>query len=156
VAAYQVKAGRQSEIERLAMDKDRDGVFTGTFAVNPMNDAPIPIYIADYVLTTYGTGAIMAVPAHDERDFDFANRYGLEIPVVISPPDWDGQPLDKPFIGHGVMVNSARFDGMSDETGWKAVADDLESRGIGERKVNYRLHDWLISRQRYWGCPIPI
>ena len=156
VAASQVKAGRQSEIERLAMDKDRDGVFTGTFAVNPMNDAPIPIYIADYVLTTYGTGAIMAVPAHDERDFDFANRYGLEIPVVISPPDWDGQPLDKPFIGHGVMVNSARFDGMSDETGWKAVADDLESRGIGERKVNYRLHDWLISRQRYWGCPIPI
>lgn len=156
VAAYQDKAGRQSEIERLAMDKDRDGVFTGAFAVNPMNDTPVPVYIADYVLTTYGTGAIMAVPAHDEQDFDFANRYGLEIPVVISPPDWDGQPLDKPFIGHGVMVNSGRFDGMSAETGWKAVADDLESSGIGERKVNYRLHDWLISRQRYWGCPIPI
>ncbi|MDP6775748.1 MAG: leucine--tRNA ligase, partial [Candidatus Latescibacteria bacterium] len=156
VEAYQLEADRQSEIERLALDTERDGVFTGAYAINPMNDAEVPIYIADYVLTTYGTGAIMAVPAHDERDFDFATRYGLPIPVVITPPDWDGGALDEAYLGEGPMVNSGRFDGMPSDEGARAVTEDLEGRGVGEHKVNFRLHDWLISRQRYWGCPIPI
>ncbi|MCY3870557.1 MAG: leucine--tRNA ligase [Gemmatimonadetes bacterium] len=156
VKAYCAKASRQSEIERLSADKEQDGVFTGAYAINPMNNADVPIYIADYVLLQYGTGAIMAVPAHDERDFDFAKKYGLSIPVVIAADDWDGEALTQPYTGEGRMVNSGQFDGLSSQDGKDAVADDLESRGIGERKVNYRLHDWLISRQRYWGCPIPI
>ncbi len=156
VKAYCVKAERQSEIERLSVDKEQDGIFTGAYAINPMNNADVPIYIADYVLLQYGTGAIMAVPAHDERDFDFANKYGLPIPVVIAPDDWDGETLIQPYTDAGRMVNSGQFDGLSSEDGKDAVANDLESRDIGERKVNYRLHDWLISRQRYWGCPIPI
>ena len=156
VKAYCVKASRQSEIERLSVDKEQDGVFTGAYAINPMNNADVPIYIADYVLLQYGTGAIMAVPAHDERDFDFAKKYGLPIPVVIAPDDWDGEALIQPYTGAGRMINSGKFDGLPSQDGKDAVADDLESRGIGERKVNYRLHDWLISRQRYWGCPIPI
>ena len=121
-----------------------------------MNDAEVPIFIADYVLTTYGTGAIMAVPGHDERDFGFAKRYGLPVSTVISPPDWDGRPMRRPYEGEGALVNSGRFSGMPSEAAKNAVAEDLEDREIGERKVNYRLHDWLISRQRYWGCPIPI
>ncbi|MYD59928.1 MAG: leucine--tRNA ligase [Gemmatimonadetes bacterium] len=156
VKAYCAKASRQSEIERLSADKEQDGVFTGAYAINPMNNADVPIYIADYVLLQYGTGAIMAVPAHDERDFDFAKKYGLSIPVVIAPDDWDGGALTEPYTDAGRMVNSGQFDGLSSQDGKDAVADDLESRGIGEQKVNYRLHDWLISRQRYWGCPIPI
>ena len=156
VEAYTAGALRRSEIERLSIGRARDGVFTGAYAINPMNDAEVPIYIADYVLTTYGTGAIMAVPAHDERDFNFAKRYDLPIRVVIAPSDWDGNPPGEAYIDPGRMVNSGRFDGLSSEEGWEAVADDLEARSIGERKVNYRLHDWLISRQRYWGCPIPI
>ena len=156
VASYREKAGRQSEIDRLSLDRDRDGVFTGAYAINPMNEAEVPIFIADYVLTTYGTGAIMAVPGHDERDFGFAKRYGLPVPTVIAPPDWDGRPLQRPYEGKGTLVNSGRFNGMPSDAAKHAVSQDLEDRGIGERKVNYRLHDWLISRQRYWGCPIPI
>ena len=156
VASYREKTGRRSEIDRLSLDKDRDGVFTGAYAINPMNDAEVPIFIADYVLTTYGTGAIMAVPGHDERDFGLAKRYGLTVLTVISPPDWDGRPLERPNEGEGTLVNSDRFSGMPSDAARNAVADDLEDRGIGERQVNYRLHDWLISRQRYWGCPIPI
>jgi leucyl-tRNA synthetase len=156
VERYREEAERQTEIERLATDKERDGVFTGAYAIHPMDDRRVPVYIADYVLTSYGTGAIMAVPAHDERDFDFATRYGLDIPVVIAPEGWDGQPLGAPYIGEGTMANSGSFSGMPSQEGWVAVAEDLAARGIGERKVNYRLHDWLISRQRYWGCPIPI
>ena len=156
VKAYCVKTERQSEIERLSVDKEQDGIFTGAYAINPMNNADVPIYIADYVLLQYGTGAIMAVPAHDDRDFDFAKKYGLSIPVVIAPNDWDGEALSQPYTDAGRMINSGQFDDLPSQDGKDAVADDLESRGIGERKVNYRLYDWLISRQRYWGCPIPI
>ncbi|MDR7420543.1 MAG: leucine--tRNA ligase [Armatimonadota bacterium] len=156
VEAYKFKAARESDIERLSTEKERDGVFIGAYAVNPMNQAPVPIYIADYVLVTYGTGAIMGVPAHDVRDFDFARKYGLPIPVVIAPPGWDGQSLREAYLGEGTMVNSGPFDGLSSQEGWQRIADEMVRRGIGERRVNYRLHDWLISRQRYWGTPIPI
>jgi leucyl-tRNA synthetase len=156
VEAYKLKASRQTEVERLSTEKVRDGVFIGAYAVNPMNGAQIPIYTADYVLMSYGTGAIMGVPAHDERDFDFATRHNLPIPVVVAPPDWDGQPLKVAYTGEGTMVNSAPFDGVSNKEGARLIADYMKSHGIGESKVNYRLHDWLISRQRYWGAPIPI
>ncbi len=156
VEAYKYKASRQSEIQRLSTEKVRDGVFIGAYAVNPMNGEPVPIFIADYVMMTYGTGAIMAVPAHDERDFDFARRYGLPIRVVIAPPDWDGGDLEKAYTGEGTMVNSGPFDGLSNKEGWQKIADYMEEHGIGRRAVQYRLRDWLISRQRYWGTPIPV
>jgi leucyl-tRNA synthetase len=105
---------------------------------------------------TYGTGAIMGVPGHDERDFEFAERYELPIPVVIAPPEWDGQPLEVAYLEEGTMVNSGRFDGLPSSEGNEAIADDMEQRGIGHREVQYRMHDWLISRQRYWGAPIPM
>ena len=156
VEAYKLKAARQSEVERMSSEKVRDGVFIGAYAINPMNDEKVPIFVADYVLMAYGTGAIMAVPGHDERDFDFAVRYNLPIPVVIAPPGWDGEPLEEAYLGEGTMVNSGQFDGLPSAEGQERVADYMEEHGIGERKVNYRIHDWLISRQRYWGAPIPI
>ena len=156
VEAYKYEAARESDIERLSTEKERDGVFIGASATNPMNGQPVPIYIADYVLLIYGTGAIMGVPAHDDRDFDFARKYALPIPVVIAPPGWNGQPLSGAYLGEGTMVNSGPFDGLPSTRGWERIADEMERRGIGRRKVNYHLHDWLISRQRYWGTPIPI
>jgi leucyl-tRNA synthetase len=116
----------------------------------------VPIWIADYVLLGYGTGAVMAVPAHDERDFAFANKYELPIRVVISPPQWDGGQLEEAYIGEGAMVNSGRFDGLPSRQGIDAVADYLKDQGWGGPSVSYKLRDWLISRQRYWGTPIPI
>lgn len=156
VEAYVFKTRRETEIDRLSTEKVRDGVFTGAYAINPMNGARVPIWIGDYVLTTYGTGAIMGVPAHDERDYDFAQRYGLGIPVVIAPPNWTGEPLDAAYTEPGIMVNSGEFDGMDSERGKAEIAKVMEERGIGKRTVNYRLRDWLISRQRYWGTPIPV
>ena len=158
VEAYVAQAARQSEIERTAAEKEKTGVFIGAYAINPVNGARIPIWIADYVLMTYGTGAIMAVPAHDERDFAFAQKYDLPIPVVIAPPDWDGGPLSEAYVGEGTMVNSGPFDGTptADGQAVRAVIAWLEEKGIGHGQVRYRLHDWLISRQRYWGAPIPI
>ncbi|MHA1215784.1 MAG: leucine--tRNA ligase [Candidatus Thorarchaeota archaeon] len=156
VEAYQLKAQRLSEIDRLSTERERAGIFTGSYAVNPMNGQGVPLYVADYVLMAYGTGAIMGVPAHDERDFSFAERHGLPIPVVIAPPDWNGEPLEVAYLGEGTMVNSGHFNGLPSREGRKAITDEMEEKGIGQRKVHYRLHDWLISRQRYWGAPIPM
>ena len=149
---------RESEVQRLSTEAvgEKRGVFLGRYAINPFNGRRIPLYIADYVLMTYGTGAIMAVPAHDQRDFEFAKAHGLPIEVVIEPPGWDGSPLEEAWTGEGRMIDSGEFTGMSSEEGRKAIVEWLERKGIGNRKVNYRLRDWLISRQRYWGCPIPI
>ncbi len=156
VEAYTVKSRCQSEIERLSTEKEKDGVFTGAYCINRLNGARVPIWIADYVLLSYGTGAVMAVPAHDERDFAFARKYDLPIPVVISPPEWDGKELAAAYIEPGTMVNSGRFNGLPSEKGIEEVSKFLEEKGWGKRTVSYKLRDWLISRQRYWGAPIPM
>ena len=158
VEAYVAQATRQTDMDREATDQEKTGVFTGGFAINPMNGAWIPIWIADYVLMTYGTGAIMAVPAHDVRDFAFAQKYNLPITVVIAPPDWKGELLTEAYPDNdaGKMVNSGEFNGRSPQDGKRAIIKWLEEKGIGKGAVTYRLRDWLISRQRYWGAPIPI
>ncbi|OQY20841.1 MAG: leucine--tRNA ligase [Anaerolineaceae bacterium 4572_32.1] len=156
VETYKRQAARQSEIERMSTEKEKTGVFTGAYAVNPVNEERIPIWIADYVMMTYGTGAIMAVPAHDERDFEFAVKFDLPILVVISPPDWNGEPLAEAYTGPGPMVNSGPFSGTPGDEAVQKVTAWLEQRGTGKFAVNYRIRDWLISRQRYWGAPIPM
>nr|WP_273844561.1 leucine--tRNA ligase [Rubrobacter calidifluminis] len=156
VRAYVEEAARMSEIDRTDITREKTGVFTGACATNPATGERIPVYIADYVLLGYGTGAIMAVPAHDERDFEFATKYGLEIRPVIAPPEWDGSPLEEAYAGEGTMVNSGPFDGTPSGEGREKVTRWLEERGAGRQAVSYRLRDWLISRQRYWGTPIPI
>jgi leucyl-tRNA synthetase len=156
VEKYVERARNMAEIERTSTEREKTGVDTGAFARNVFTGERIPIYIADYVLSTYGTGAIMAVPGHDERDFEFAKKYGLEIREVISPDGKEHAALDAPYVGEGVMVRSGPFTGTPSEAGKRAVAADAKKRGIGGPSVTYRLRDWLISRQRYWGTPIPI
>ena len=156
VEAYIAKSRKMTEIERLSTEKEKDGVFIGTYCVNRLNGKKVPIWIADYVLASYGTGAVMAVPAHDERDFAFAKKYDLPIPVVIAPPDWDGKELEAAYIDPGKMVNSDKFNGIDSEKGINAVSSYLEEKGWGKRTVSYKIRDWLVSRQRYWGAPIPI
>jgi leucyl-tRNA synthetase len=164
VEAYVAQAARQSDIQREAADKDKTGVFIGAYAVNPVNGERIPIWIADYVLMTYGTGAIMAVPAHDQRDFEFAKMYGLNIRLVVQPPGHaeriSSEELQEAWPHEGVMVNSGPINGVpagKDEgQSVKAAIHYLEEKGLGKGAVTYRLRDWLISRQRYWGAPIPI
>ena len=156
VEAYVRQARQASEIERLSADREKSGVPIGAHCVNPFNGEEVPIFVADYVLMGYGTGAVMAVPAHDERDFGFARRHGLPVRVVVTPPDWDGGDLAEAYTGYGTMVNSGVLDGTPGDRAFDAVADYAEGQGIGKRVVSYRMRDWLISRQRYWGTPIPI
>ena len=156
VEAYVEQARRQTEIERLSTEREKTGVFTGSYCTNLLNGKHVPIWIADYALLWYGTGAVMGVPAHDERDFAFAKKYGFDIPVVIAPPDWDGSPLEGAYTEPGTMVNSGEFDGLSNEEGKQKIMDYAEGKGWGKRTVTYRIRDWLISRQRYWGTPIPM
>ncbi|MEX2446403.1 MAG: leucine--tRNA ligase [Dehalococcoidia bacterium] len=156
VRAYQERASLATEIERLSTERDKAGVFTGAFCVNHLTGERVPIWIADYVLASYGTGAVMAVPAHDERDFAFAERYGLPIKVVVAPPDWDGVPLPEAWVAPGTLVASGQFDGMPSTDAKGAITYYLKEQGWGGGTVQYRLRDWLISRQRYWGAPIPV
>ncbi|MCC7369010.1 MAG: leucine--tRNA ligase [Chloroflexi bacterium] len=156
VAAYKEQTSRLSEIERQSTEKEKTGVPLGSYAINPVNGARVPIWIADYVLDSYGTGAVMGVPASDERDFSFATTYSLPIIPVVVPEGWDGSALTEAYVDPGVMVNSGQFDGLPSTEGKVKVAEWIEAQGIGTRTVNYRLRDWLISRQRYWGTPIPM
>ncbi|UCC12645.1 MAG: leucine--tRNA ligase [candidate division WOR-3 bacterium] len=156
VRTYIEKALARSDIERS--EKEKDGVFLGYHAVNPATGEKIPLFVADYVLLEYGSGVVMGVPAHDQRDFEFAKKYNLPIRVVIDPPDaqLDPDTMTQAYVDPGIMVNSDRFNGMNSAEGIAAVTQHLAKTGLGGPSINYRLKDWLISRQRYWGAPIPI
>jgi leucyl-tRNA synthetase len=162
VQAYQKDASAKSDVDRMMEDREKTGVWTGSYAINPVNDAKIPIWIADYVLMGYGTGAIMAVPAHDQRDFEFARKFGLSVNVVVQPEGdtLDGDTMPNAWPGDGVMVHSGPLDGIPAGKGEgqsvEAAIAHLEKTNAGRGTVNFRLRDWLISRQRYWGVPIPV
>src|SRR5581483_10592418 len=155
VEAFVERVSKETEIERQSTEGalEKRGAFTGAYAVNPFTQQPVPIYVADYVLMTYGTGAIMAVPGQDQRDWDFAKAYDLPIIRTVEPPsDWEGEA----YTGDGPAINSEWLDGLEVAPAKAKAIDWLEENGIGRRTVNYRLRDWLVSRQRYWGCPIPV
>ncbi|HUG00919.1 MAG TPA: leucine--tRNA ligase, partial [Longimicrobiales bacterium] len=157
VAAYRREVAGTDLVSRKKADKEKSGIFTGAYAVNPATGEEIPIWIADYVLMEYGTGAIMAVPGHDERDFEFATAFGLPIVRVVAREGEDADtPLSEAYPGHGTLVNSGAFDGAASEEGQRSITAWLAEKNLAEARVNYRLHDWCISRQRYWGPPIPI
>ncbi|MCH6547543.1 MAG: leucine--tRNA ligase, partial [Gemmatimonadetes bacterium] len=168
VEAYRRHAAEMDIVTRKVRDKEKTGVFTGSYARNPATGQDIPIWVADYVLMEYGTGAIMAVPGHDQRDWEFAHKYGIPIKQVIEPAVIDSDP-DKSatskvvcdlssaaFVEYGRLVNSGEFDGLTSADAFEAIADALEAKSLGRRQTNYRLRDWGVSRQRYWGCPIPM
>ncbi len=155
--AFITRMRREDKAVRTSVEVEKEGVFTGSYAINPLTEELIPIYLANFVLMEYGTGAIMAVPAHDQRDYEFARKYQLPLRVVIQPPQGlSPEAMDKAYEGEGVMVNSGPFTGLASEQGREAIVRYLEEKGIGRRAVHYRLRDWGISRQRYWGTPIPI
>jgi leucyl-tRNA synthetase len=159
IHAYIHEATRQTDIEREALDKEKSGVFTGGYAINPVNDERIPVWIADYVLMTYGTGAIMAVPAHDQRDFEFARKFNLAVIPVILPEgveSLDGDTMTEALPEYGEMINSGVLTGTPANEAFDKTNAYLDEKGTGNFAINYRLHDWLISRQRYWGAPIPV
>jgi leucyl-tRNA synthetase len=157
VREYAATAARASAADRGDAERPKTGIFTGRHVVNPVTGDPIPVWVADYVLMDYGTGAIMAVPGHDERDFAFARAHGLPVTRVIAPADADADaPLEEPYAGPGRLVNSGFLDGLEVDEAKTRVAEWLAERGLGELTVGYRLRDWLISRQRYWGAPIPM
>ncbi len=156
VEEYIAHSRQQTEIERLSTEREKDGIFIGSYVVNRLNGEGVPIWIADYVLLGYGTGAVMGVPAHDERDFAFVKKYNLPIRVVVAPRDWQGEELREAYTGPGVMVNSGQFNRLTSEEGIGAISDYLKEKGWGGQTVSYKLRDWLISRQRYWGTPIPM
>ncbi|MDR1409818.1 MAG: leucine--tRNA ligase, partial [Oscillospiraceae bacterium] len=153
-AAYITETARKSEIERTGTADEKTGVFTGSWAIHPLTGEKVPVWLADYVIATYGTGAVMAVPAHDERDYAFAAKYGLPIHEVIADRQGVSQPL--PYCEHGSLINSGKYTGLSTEDAKKTIAADLAAINMGNEKINYRLRDWSVSRQRYWGAPIPI
>lgn len=155
--AFVEKIKKMSEIERTSTELEKEGIFLGKYAVNPVNGKMMPIYAANYILLEYGTGAIMGVPAHDQRDYDFAVKYGLEIIEVVRPSGEESvREMNQAFEGVGVMVNSGKFNGLDSNKALSGIIDELEQTGKGKREVKFRLRDWLISRQRYWGAPIPI
>ncbi len=156
VDRYVEQARGRTEVDRLSTETEKTGVFTGAYCVNRLNGERVPILTADYVLLTYGTGVVMGVPAHDQRDFEFARRYGLPVSVVVAPPEWDGGELSEAYVEEGTQVKSGEFDGLPSSQGVERIADRVEEEGWGRRTVNYRMRDWLISRQRYWGTPIPV
>ena len=153
IDAYVRYAAEANDIDRLSTAREKTGVFTGAYAIHPLTDKKVPIYLADYVLYSYGTGAVMAVAAHDERDYAFATKYGLPITQVVQKAG--GETL-LPFTDDGILVNSGEFDGLSGDEARDAIAVHLSKIGKGGKKINYRLRDWSVSRQRYWGAPIPM
>jgi leucyl-tRNA synthetase len=158
VAAFIEKMRKSEGAKNGADDLEKEGVFTGSYCINPVTGIRMPVYLANFVLMDYGTGAVMAVPTHDQRDFEFAGKYSLPLQVVITPENasLDATTMSEAYTEAGVMVNSDRFDGMKSEDAKEAIADYLQEKGIGTKTVNYRLRDWGISRQRYWGNPIPV
>lgn len=154
VRHYVTNTHLKTEIERTSLKKEKTGVFTGSYAINPVNNEKVPVWISDYVLMSYGTGAIMAVPAHDERDFEFAKKFNLPIINVIDPGrEW---PKDKPYTEGGIMINSGEFTDLKSAEGRKKITEKLKKDGLGDFRTQYKMRDWIVSRQRYWGAPIPI
>ncbi len=154
VEAYQDRAKHKTDIDRMSTVTEKTGVFSGSYAIHPVTQKKIPIWVGDYVIASYGEGIVMAVPAHDERDFEFATKFNLPIERVILTPD--GEEAELPYIDYGIVCNSGKYDGLDSETARKKITEDLAAKGMAEEKINFRLRDWLVSRQRYWGAPIPI
>jgi len=157
VEAFVAKVAKQDKVKRTSDDYEKEGVFTGSYCINPVSGEKMPVYVANFVLMEYGTGAVMAVPTHDQRDFEFARKYELPLIVVIQPEDKiDVESMSEAWAGSGTMANSGQFDGIDNESAKEKIADFLEEQGIGKKAINFRLRDWGVSRQRYWGTPIPV